>query len=95
MPYDKQTDYQKFQSCEEGVKPEECSCCPPGLVAIYDDCGHHTGCLSPNDASIFNNSQETCAEGYIKLYHPVSNEYLGCVATSEYLAIITGLTPVV
>ena len=92
MAYDAQTTYAKHQSCEEGEKPKECGCCPAGLVAVYEDC-KHVACLSPNDAELYSNSQKSCAEGYVKLFHPTSGAYLGCVSESEYTTILAAITP--
>lgn len=95
--YDLQSTYQKFNgNCPDSTeKPKGCGCCPEGLVAIYENCGKHSACLSPNDAELYNNSQRLCAEGYIKLFHPVTQSYLGCVSEADYITIITALTPAV
>jgi len=101
MAYDDQSTYNKHLSddceCPKGEctcnNNEDCGCCPPGLVQVFDDCGKAAGCLTPNDAEEYNNGKETCAEGYVKMFHPVTNKYMGCVSTEDALALITALTP--
>lgn len=104
MAYDPQSTYNKHLSddCECPSKEEctcntneDCGCCPPGLVQVFDDCGNAAGCLTPNDAEEYNNGKETCAEGYVKMFHPVTNKYMGCVSTEDALSLITALTPVI
>lgn len=94
--YDQQSQYNKHQSgCEDGNCPEneDCGCCPPGLVAVNDSCGNHLGCLTPNDAEHYADSLKTCAEGYVKAYHPITGEFLGCIPTADYISLLTALNP--
>lgn len=74
---------------------EECSCCPPGLVAIYDANGVHAGCLTPNDAEEYSKNTFTCKEGYIKLYRNSDGAFLGCVSETEFAAIYSQVNPIV
>lgn len=85
----------KSQKCGEGCgcdscssgSAQDCSCCPPGLVAIYDDKGQHLGCLTPNDAELYKKNILTCQDGYVKLFNNTTGEFLGCVSESEYAAL--------
>lgn len=93
MAYDNQQTYAKFQSkkChEEGhkegcgckEKTDDCSCCPPGLIGVYDENGKHQGCLSPNDAEAFS---KNCSQGMIGLYDNAhASKFLGCVPSSDF-----------
>lgn len=85
------------EGCSEGCGDDKCSCCPPGLVAVYDDKGNHNGCLTPNDAEKLHAKTFTCQDGFIKLYQNggVDPEFLGCVAQEEYAAIYAIVNPVV
>lgn len=74
--------------CTGGCNDKDCSCCPPGLIAVYDDNNVHQGCLSPNDAETFHASTFTCKDGYVKLYKEGTPEvFLGCVSESEFAAL--------
>lgn len=100
MAYDNQDIYNKHQSdgcscsgeCNCG-NSEDCGCCPAGLVSVFDDCGKHAGCLTPNDAEEYNTGKLTCAEGYVKFFHPVTNKFMGCISTEDALLLLTALTP--
>lgn len=73
--------------------PEECSCCPPGLVAIYNSDGKHEGCLTPADADLHNESAP-CAAGFVKLYkNGTPNTFLGCVGQDEFAALYAAVNP--
>ena len=99
MPtFDNQTEYQKHLTecgCEDssscGCNDNDCGCCPPGLVAINDSKGNHLGCLTPNDASCYDVAKEIPVEGFMKLYDPVSNAFLGIVTISEALAYLSAV----
>lgn len=80
--------------CTEGCN-DECSCCPPGLLAVYDDKGNHQGCLTPNDAETLHGSTFTCQDGYVKLYKEgTPAAFLGCVSESEFAALYSAVNPV-
>lgn len=85
--YDAQSAYNKHQGCENETK-KDCSCCPPGLIAIYDCDGIHAGCLTPNDAEAYNNSKIKCQEGYVKTFHPTTGDFIGCLAPADAISII-------
>jgi hypothetical protein len=72
------------EGCHEGNCEEECSCCPVGLVAIYNDKGQHLGCLTPNDAEIYNRETIVCEGGYVKLYKNSNGEFFGCVSEDAF-----------
>lgn len=87
--YNLPTVYNKYQGCEGESEPkEDCSCCPPGLVAVYDECNRHLGCVTPNDAEHLMMSQQKCPEGYVKTIHPTTGEFLGCLPPADALSIL-------
>jgi len=55
---------------------------------VTDSCGKHVGCLSPNDASEYEIQKHTPPTGYVKLFHPVTNVYLGDVPMVDALSFI-------
>ena len=75
-------------SCED-----KCSCCPAGTVAIYGADGNHEGCLTPNDAELYAKNTFTCAPGYVMLKNNATEEILGCVSESEFIALYTAVNP--
>lgn len=97
MAYDNQSTYNKFGtgcstddktssgSCSScGCNPSEnCSCCPVGTVGVYNDEGEHVGCLSPNDAEIYNNGIIEPDNGYVKIIDPTTGKFLGNAPVSE------------
>lgn len=104
MPYDNQNTYAKFNSactcgaesasdCSCGCATDDCSCCPTGTVAVYNEDGTHKGCLSPNDAEKYETGVHIPPTGFVKtidsagVYYgdmPVSQaiEYLNYVENS-------------
>jgi hypothetical protein len=100
--YDPQSNYNKHQGgcgCDDpkncDCPKDDCSCCPPGLVAVFSDCNEHAGCLTPHDAEEYNNSQVKCGEGFVKLIDPVTGAFIGCVTPEEYSTIIAQLSPII
>lgn len=91
----KSTDDDGCNDCKDSNDcDEKCSCCPPGLVAVYDDKGAHQGCLTPNDAEAFHTSTFTCQDGYVKLYKAgTPGQFLGCVSESEFVALYAKVNP--
>lgn len=75
-------------------KDNDCSCCPPGLVAIYDDKGAHTGCVTANDAELYQKNTFTCKDGYVKLFRNKTGEFLGCVSETEFVVMYNAVNPV-
>jgi len=73
----------------------ECECCPVGYVGIYDECGKFAGCVTPQEAKDYNNTKKECAVGYVKVEHPVTGDYVGCIAPADVPALIAALTPVI
>jgi len=72
---------------------EECSCCPAGLVAVYDSNGKHAGCLTPTDATEYTDTMP-CAPGFVKLYKSgVTPQFLGCVGQDEFAALYASVNP--
>lgn len=108
MAYTDPKEYMKFQSSKdcgdhhheskcEGCSDQEekCSCCPPGLVAVYDDKGNQLSCLTPNDAEQFQKNTFTCQDGYVKLFRNSTGEFLGCVSESEFVTMYNAVNPIV
>jgi len=106
--YDPQQAYAKFlkKKCqEEGHEHSEehnndynddknCPCCPPGLVAVKTDDGQLVGCLTPNDAELYNASNKSCTDGYVALYKTgTPNVYLGCVSEENFAALYAQVNP--
>lgn len=71
-------------SCHS-CKTEDCGCCPPGTIRVNDENGNIAGCLTPNDAELYNDANVRCPEGYVKLYTN-TGEFLGCVTVADALA---------
>lgn len=100
MAYDPSTAYAKYlkkkcveetcSDCSDGCSgcsdTSECSCCPAGLVAVVDENGKAAGCLTPNDAALYN-AEKPCQPGYAKLYVTATETFLGCVSESEFAAL--------
>lgn len=106
--YTDQKEYRKFlaSKCNEhghhheespcGCKDEDnkCSCCPPGLVALYDDKGIHLGCLTPNDIDIYHQRNFTCQDGYVVLIQSgATGDVYSCISEETYLALNPPVTP--
>ena len=66
-----------------------CTCCPTGSVAIYDESGNHAGCVTPQEATIYNNDKVQCPAGYAKLIDPNSGEFLSCLLVSDLASTLT------
>lgn len=102
MSYDSQSTYNKFGSgCstseDEGAScgcgsSENCSCCPVGTVGVYNEEGEHTGCLSPNDAEIYNNALIEPDNGYVKIIDPTTGKFLGNAPVSEAIQYLNYLS---
>lgn len=107
MPYDENQVYAKYlkkkcleeghgcSDCNGGCgEDSKCSCCPEGLVAVYNNDGEHQGCLTPNDAELFKASTLQCDDGYVKLYKEGTPDvFLGCVSESEFVAMYNAVNP--
>jgi len=104
MPYSESSVYNKFQggcqnpshhphSCGCQHKSEDCGCCPPGLVAVYDDEGNQVACLTPNDAELYQKNTYTCKDGYVKLIRVSDGVFMGCVSESEFANLYTTVNP--
>lgn len=103
MAYGDQSLYNKYLSGKkdcgcggscESCSDSKCSCCPPGLIALYDSNNTHLGCVTPNDADTYNANNKNCLEGYIALYKEgVTPQFLGCVSEGEFAALYAIVNP--
>lgn len=103
--YTNQQEYAKFQNkgCGEHGHSEgcrchksdskDCGCCPPGLVAVYDEEGHQTACLTPNDAELYYKDTVMCKSGYVKLVRESDGKVLGCVSEEEFPTLYALVNP--
>jgi hypothetical protein len=91
MPYGAQTEYLKHnsgcdcdseESCGCGTS-DDCGCCPIGTIAIYDDCGKHLSCLTPEDASQYFIDTLDVPEGFVKVIGS-GGEYIGLLTVADY-----------
>lgn len=79
--------------CSEDCNDSKCSCCPSGLVAVYDDKGNHAGCLTPNDAELYHKKTYTCQDGYVKLFRNETGEFIGCVTEDQFATLYPIVNP--
>jgi hypothetical protein len=104
MGYSDQFEYLKFLKskcqeeddcgggCHECKETDDCGCCPPGLVSVFNKSGKHVGCLTPNDAEIYQeNISKLCQSGYVALYNYTTGAFLGCVTEAEFPALNTSV----
>jgi len=101
MAYDENSVYNKYglNSGSEDSSSDcgcgdtnDCSCCPPGTVGVYNEKGEHVGCLTPNDAEIYNNALHIPIEGFVKVIHPVTGKYLGDLPPAQAIEYINFLS---
>lgn len=99
MAYGDPTEYNKYLDTKHGSSgcegcEDKCSCCPPGLVAVYNVNGDHAGCLTPADADEYNANNKSCKEGYIALYKEGETPlFYGCVSEAEFATIYAIVNP--
>lgn len=107
MPYTDQQEYAKHlkkkcqeqegsgcEGCNEGCADNDCTCCPPGLVAVYDDQGKHIACLTPNDAELYKSSNFSCQDGYVVLVQTVGGKnFFSCISEDKFQDIYSTLNP--
>lgn len=79
------------EGCSEDCSDDKCSCCPPGLVAIYDENNNHVGCLTPGDAELYQKNTFKCEDGYVKLIKTTTGDFLGCISESEFVTIFNAI----
>jgi hypothetical protein len=100
--YDNSSVYNKYASdCENcggnstdcgcGTSSDDCGCCPVGTIAVYDHCGKHLGCLTPNDADKFVNAKLEVPEGYVKVFHPTTGDYMGALPPAQAIELLNFL----
>jgi hypothetical protein len=65
--------------------------CPVGHVAIYDENQSFAGCVTPQEATIYNNDKVQCSAGYAKLIDPNSGEFLACMLVGSLATTLTAL----
>lgn len=101
MAYDDSNSvYSKYQTSgtsEEGNDcgcgtSSDCSCCPTGTVGVYSEDGEHVGCLTPNDAELYNNALINPPEGFVKVFDPTTGAYLGAMSPSEAIEMLNYLS---
>lgn len=81
--------------CNESSSSSKCSCCAPGLVAVYNSDGVQLACLTPADAEAYNTNNKSCKEGFVALYKNGSPDlFLGCVPSDEFVALYKAVNPV-
>lgn len=102
VEYNPNSVYNKYASgCENcgGEDPSscgcssssDCGCCPVGTVAIYDCHGKHVGCLTANDADKFMNATLEVPEGYVKVFHPTTGDYMGALPYQQAIELLNFL----
>ncbi len=69
--------------------------CPVGTVGVFDKCGKLAGCVSPEEAESYNSNNIESAEGFVKVFDPVTGDYIGSVPSADAAALITSLTPTI
>lgn len=84
----KDSDHEEDCDCEEcscscNDDKKDCGCCAPGLVSAFDDEGKFLGCLTPNDAELYQKRTYTCQDGYVKLFN-TAGDFLGCVTPADF-----------
>lgn len=67
------------------------SSCPVGHVAIYDENQQFAGCVTPQEATTYNNDKVQCSAGYAKLIDPNSGEFLACMLVADLSTTLTAL----
>lgn len=71
---------------------DSCGCgCPPGLVSVKDNCGNHSGCLTPNDASCYIIESHIPEIGYVKVFDPRTGDYVGDMLPADAITYLTYL----
>jgi hypothetical protein len=88
MTYTETLEYNKYQQ-ENSNSP-----CPNGLMGIYDCNGNLVGCVTPNDAAQYKNDTVAVPEGYTKLKHPTTNEFLGILTAEDACKMLECLSGV-
>jgi len=89
MAYDIQSVYDPYLP----IVPDDCGCVIPGLVTLKDCDGNTKALLTPNDAEIYVVGTTEVPVGYVKVFHPVTNVFLGVLTIDEAQTYITFLTP--
>lgn len=78
---------------DDSCSDDKCSCCAPGLVAVFDDKGNNLGCLTPADAELYTLNTLECNDGYAKLFNNTTGQFIGCVSEGAFAALYTTLNP--
>ena len=82
--FDCDCDKSTGESCDSCCSTDDdCSCCPVGTVAVFNEDGSHAGCLSPNDAELFKNGVVDIPEGFVKTFDPTTGAYLGALPSAQ------------
>lgn len=84
--YDNSSIYSQF-----GTAPSDCGCSIPGLITLRDCDGNVSGLLTPNDAETYKNGILEPPPGYVKVYNPFTNVFIGILTKTEaedYIAFL-------
>lgn len=87
--YTSQEVYDAIRSSTE--LPDTCGCSVIGLITVRDCKGNVLGLLTPQDAEEYQNSVKEVPVGFVKVFHPVTNEFLGVLETAQAQEYITFL----
>ena len=89
------TPYEDYSQFSETSIPSECGCAVVGLISVRDCKGNVVGLLTPNDASIYHVNTIDVPVGYVKVFHPTTEQFLGVLTIQEaqdYLNFLNGLS---
>lgn len=78
LEYDDQSTYDDLQGADTG-----CCDCPTGTLAVYTKNGDCRGCVTPKDAASYENQSYVCPDGYVKVFDPQTEVFVGCLTESE------------
>lgn len=79
--------------CNQSSETDDCGCCPPGLIATYDESGNKLGCLTPADSEEFLTNNKNCPQGYVALYDNTASKFLGCVSEATFADLYEAVNP--
>lgn len=74
-----------------GDIPADCGCNVKGLIAQKDCDGNITGYLTPNDSEKYNLGILEVPPGYVKVFNPGTEDFVGILTIAEAMEYITFL----